>query len=221
MDDRECKVAGTARFIARCLLIASQEPRYAALCPAGVGERCRRLLAAAGYQTFVRTAGNRCFRCVFRAAVDFLLPGIIAHYLARKRCLEDWIRNAPCRQVVVLAAGLDTLAWRLAEELPDVRFIEVDRPATLRVKTLALSQETPPNLTFLAADLACESPTRILEQDPAFVPSAPTLFVLEGLSMYLPPARVRSLLAEIVASDGGRVLAFAFMERRADGRIKF
>ena len=221
MDDQAAKAAGTARFIARCLLVASWEPRYAALCPAGVGERCRRLLMASGDRAFVRAAGSRYFRSVFHAMVDFLLPGIVAHYLARKRCLEDWLRNTPCRQVVVLAAGLDTLAWRLCGELPDIHFVEVDRPAGLRIKTLALSQDAPPNLTFLAADLASESPARILEQDRAFDPDAPTLFIVEGLSMYLPPARVRSLLKEIAAPGGSRVLACTFMEKRADGRIRF
>ena len=111
--------AGTARFIARSLLIASREPAYAALLPAGSGDFCARLLVAAGDQKFVRAAASRVLRAAFQTAVDFLLPGIIPHYLARKRCLEDWLRRAclspgpaggHCRQVVVLGAGLDTLA---------------------------------------------------------------------------------------------------------------
>ncbi len=41
-------------------------------------------------------------------------------------------------QVIILAAGYDTLAWRLAAEYPDVKFIEVDHPATGRAKKDAL-----------------------------------------------------------------------------------
>ena len=169
----------------------------------------------------MRAGGYAWFRSIFLAGVDFLLPGIVAHYLARKRCLEDWLRVTSCRQVVVLGAGLDTLAWRWCVERPGVRFIEVDRPDALRVKTRALGGPTPSNLTFLCADVGREALARILEKDAAFDPAVPTLFIAEGLCMYLTLARVRALFAEIAASGGPRVLAFTFMEGRADGRIKF
>ncbi len=41
-------------------------------------------------------------------------------------------------QVIILAAGYDTLAWRLSAEYPMVNFIEVDHPATGRAKRHAL-----------------------------------------------------------------------------------
>ena len=115
---------------------------------------------------------------------------------------------------------MDTLAWRCSGEWPDARFFELDRTAVLRVKAQAL-RDAPPNLALLAADLAYESPVRILERDRAFDPAAPTLFIAEGLSMYLTPSRIQSLLAELSAPGGPRQLAFTFMEGRADGRIKF
>mmetsp|Transcript_57497 Transcript_57497/g.85607 ORF Transcript_57497/g.85607 Transcript_57497/m.85607 type:complete len:356 (-) Transcript_57497:173-1240(-) len=41
-------------------------------------------------------------------------------------------------QVLIVAAGYDTLTWRLALEYPDVNFIELDHPATGRAKINAL-----------------------------------------------------------------------------------
>lgn len=224
------KVAGTARFIARNLLIASREPRCAALVPPGSEELHRRLLATAEEKWFLQAAQRQFFRAAFRAVVDWLLPGIVLHYLARKRCLEDWVRRETghdgCRQVVVLGAGLDTLAGRLSHERPGVRFVEMDRRPALRIKeeALASAEAKPPNLGFLVADIGCEPLKRTLGQNSMFDPAAPTLFVAEGLCMYLPPARVESLLAEAAAlgtEDGPNVFAFTFMEAREDGDIRF
>ena len=38
------------------------------------------------------------------------------------------------KQVVILGAGFDTLAWRLSEKFESIRFIEVDHPATSKEK---------------------------------------------------------------------------------------
>lgn len=224
-------VAGTARFIARNLLAASHESRYAAILPAGAGDACRHLLTATGDAAFVRAVGNRLFRGAFRAGADFLLPGIVLHYLARKRCLEDWVRQAMdeegCERVAVLGAGLDTLAWRLHRARPGVRFVELDRPAALRIKRAALAaagEPLPSNLSFLPLDLAHGTLAQALAAGGAFGPSVRTLFLAEGLLMYLPPERVASLLREVAAwgtADRPVRFAFTFMEARADGRIRF
>src|SRR5690606_20255710 len=74
---------------------------------------------------------RRWVRRVLMAAERFLLGGIFAHYLARKRWIEREVRRAMAdgiRQVVVVGAGFDTLAWRLHEELPNAKFFEFDHP---------------------------------------------------------------------------------------------
>lgn len=227
--------AGTARFIARSLLIASYERRYASLLPAESAALARELLLAAGDRWFVRAAASSAFRAACRGAEGAFLPGIILHYLVRKHCLEQWVRRAcdiaqtgagACRQIVVLGAGLDTLGWRLHRKDPSLSIIEVDRSAALRVKASAMTGEwaRQPNLTFLAADLGMESLSEALARAPSFKPGAPVLFLAEGLLMYLTQERVSALLREI-ASFGGTgcpiSLAFTFMEQPADGRIGF
>lgn len=227
-------VVGTSRFITRCLLAASHEERYAPLLPAENRLFYERLLRASGDRWFVRAAGNRLLRAAFLTVVGYLLPGIVAHYLARKRGLEDWLRSAcdpdgsagGCRQVVVLGAGLDPLAWRLHAQRPDLAFIELDRPPALHVKDTAMTSAGPTrqNLTLLPADLADETLTAALKRHARFDPAARTLFLAEGLLMYLPPERVQSLCREIAAlaaAPARHRFAFTFMESRADGRIGF
>ena len=220
--------AGTARFIARCLEVADCDGRYTSLLPAGCGELNRQLLRAAGDDLFLRAAQYRLFQMAFLRGVDLVLPGIVPHYLARKRCLEDEVRRAcgEYRQVVVLCAGLDTLVWRLHRRLPEVRFIEIDRPAALDIKERAMIAAGMDlrNLTLLPADLANETLPDVLRRCSDHRRDLSTLFLAEGLLMYLTPASVNSLLDEIWAQsspDTRNCLAVTFMEAREGGRIGF
>jgi O-methyltransferase involved in polyketide biosynthesis len=80
-------------------------------------------------------------RALLRAGEQLVLPGIIAHYLSRKRWLEARVSAAffaGFEQVVVLGAGFDTLACRLHSAHPTVRFFELDHPATQQPKAAAL-----------------------------------------------------------------------------------
>ncbi|MEQ1870931.1 MAG: class I SAM-dependent methyltransferase, partial [Vicinamibacterales bacterium] len=57
---------------------------------------------------------------------------------------------------MVMFAGFDLLAWRLHRERPEVRFFELDHPATQAPKKRKL--DAAGNLTFLPVDLATDSP---------------------------------------------------------------
>lgn len=222
--------AGTTRFITRNLLVASYDQRYDTLLPANSRELSERLLLAAGDRWFVRMAQNRVFRAIFRPAVRLLLPRIVPHYLARKRCLEEWLLRAcdqdGCRQVVILGAGLDTLAWRLHASRPGLSFIELDRPPALDIKAAAMTAAGTQrhNLSFLPADLGDETLAEALHRSPGFDAALPTFFLAEGLLMYLTPERVRALFFEIAALGTAGVshrFAFTFMEAHPDGWIGF
>ncbi|QTN33650.1 class I SAM-dependent methyltransferase [Akkermansiaceae bacterium] len=149
------------------------------------------------------------------------LPGIAAHYLARKAWIEREVRNALAdglRRVLVIGAGFDPLAARLSSEYPEVDFIELDHPATQKEKARSLFSGN--NLHLLGVDLGHESPLGAFRE--AGPVAEPAMVVAEGLTMYLREERVIRLLrdAAILAGDGGRVL-FSFMERRDDGSIGF
>ena len=113
-----------------------------------------------------------------------------------------------CRQIVVLGAGLDTLAWRFKSAC---RCLELDHPATQEIKRRVVGDE----LSFIAVNLATESVADALRSATAFRANQPALFIAEGLLMYLPPARVASLFEELAESSApGSRFAFTFMEAR-------
>jgi methyltransferase (TIGR00027 family) len=109
--------------------------------------------------------------------------------------------DAGIRRVVILAAGYDTRAWRLARE--GVQFIEVDHPDTQRRKR-ALAPPGGP--LFVAADLA----TRTLDEvfaECGVIFDEPGVFICEGLTMYLREQDVRSMLTQLarLAGSGSRL----------------
>lgn len=68
--------------------------------------------------------------------VDLRWPGSISSVVARTRLIDDFaikaIKEHKVYQVVILGAGYDTRAYRLANE--QVQFVEVDRPVTQMYK---------------------------------------------------------------------------------------
>lgn len=156
-------------------------------------------------------------------AERFLLGGIFTHYLARKRWIEREVKRAlsgGIRQVVVLGAGYDTLAWRLHGRFPGVRFFEIDHPATQASKLEALGEWK--NLRFLPGDLSREAIPEILAAHDEYDAAKPSIVIAEGLTMYFSGLKVREILrssAEIAGGEG-RVI-FSFMEEREDGSIHF
>jgi methyltransferase (TIGR00027 family) len=135
--------------------------------------------------------------------------GAFVYWLTRKRWFDLFAREAleaGCRQIVVLGAGLDTLAQRYHDQA--VCF-ELDHPATQEIKRAAF----PDGPVLVPLDLIHTSTADLLRAQPLFDPTRPTFYVAEGLFMYLPIEVVTSLLRELAAlSAPGSRLAFSYME---------
>ena len=202
---RADRPSSTAALIAASTVLLDSDPRYRHLVPTGAAAICARCL-----NRFWRMAADR--RWLAWAAERATIPGLMLHFMLRKRWIEQAVRGAlarGCQQVVVLGAGYDTLAARLAPEFPAVRFVEIDHPATQAVKRAAVDR---PNLQFTAADLARTPLQQVLPPG-----SGPSVFVLEGLLMYLRPAEQDALFAAIPGAE----VVLTVMEPTADGRIAF
>ena len=214
----------TAMLVARSILLAAEDVRLCRLVAPQEAEVVERILAVAGQKAWFEFALKHGWarRALFRLE-RAMVPGIVAHYLARKRRIELAVREALAsgiRQVVVAGAGFDTLAARLCQEFPSTLFLELDHPATQAVKRRALSPA--PNLQFHPVDLATEALAPALSASPDFSNTRSSIFIAEGLTMYLSAARVGALfrsLAEL-AGPAGRVI-FTFMEQGDDGAICF
>jgi methyltransferase (TIGR00027 family) len=135
------------------------------------------------------------------------LQGII-----RTRFFDEYLLAAcaaACRQVVLLAAGLDTRAFRLA--LPTgVRLFELDLPEVLDFKERVLAtQEAVPQCerTVLGVDLRQDWPAELAGA--GFEPSAPAAWLAEGLLIYLSAEEAAHLLTAVgELSAPGSQLAF-------------
>jgi methyltransferase (TIGR00027 family) len=219
---RADRPSSTARLIARCTLLAARTPALQPLVPAGAARLVERFLRASGGTGWFDFAlRHRWANALLFAGERAVLPGIIAQYLARKRWIEKRVVAAlddGCEQLVVLGAGFDTLAWRLASAHPRLQCFEIDHPATQRVKAAALAPEN--NLALLPADLVQVPPSAVLSADPRFNPQRRTCYVAEGLLMYFPEAHVRAILLDLARRPATEVV-FTFMAPGADGRATF
>ena len=127
------------------------------------------------------------------------------HGVIRTRFFDDYLIVATavgCGQVVLLAAGLDTRAFRLA--WPDgVRLFELDLPRLLAFKERVLAaQHAVPRCqrAVLPADLREDWPAVLTTA--GFQPAQPTAWLAEGLLTYLSAdqaARLFTTVAELSA----------------------
>ena len=105
----------------------------------------------------------------------------------RHRFIDDKLTeflNKDYQQIVLLGAGFDSRAIRFAKN--NVRFIEIDHPATQgeKLKRLEKFPDLPDrNVNYLATDFHENWLDNII-QSGAIKPE-PTIFIWEGVSMYL------------------------------------
>jgi methyltransferase (TIGR00027 family) len=218
------RASDTAVLIARSLLLLDATPPLRGLLPPESARLTRILLdgiSRAGWFEFCLR--HRFTRSLLFGAERCFLPGIFLHYHVRKLQLREFVANAHaagCRQLVILGAGLDTLAWRHALET-DSQCFELDHPATQEIKRSALQHEDRKPI-LIAADFTRDSPSALLRKQASFNPNARVVIVAEGLLMYFSPQRVRDLIQDLstIAAPGSR-FAFTFMEARAGKPLAF
>ena len=154
------------------------------------------------------------------------IPGLYLHQVLRKRYIESIVRRAlekGVTQVVVIGAGFDTLTLRLSPHFPGCRFIEIDHPATQKEKIPAVEAFSLPigDCHFMSADLATETLASALARCDAHDPERATLFIAEGLTMYLSEQNIRTLLATVADQAPGSSIVFTYMDESSPGRFDF
>jgi methyltransferase (TIGR00027 family) len=105
--------------------------------------------------------------------------------------------EAGIRQVVILAAGLDTRAMRL-DWAPDTTVFEVDQDLMIEFKDQVLEAEGAAprcDRRTVRVDLRDDWPTAL--RAAGFDPTAPTAWLTEGLLPYLPPEAQDALMRAI------------------------
>lgn len=179
--DITTSVGSTALFVATARALEARKPE-----PLAVDQYA---------ELFCRAAGGD-----WQALVEGNLPGhqllssdfgenFVNFQGARTRYFDDYFRSvadAGVRQVVILAAGLDSRAYRLP--WPDgTTIFELDQPQVLAYKSYVLSQRgirPGAERREVAVDLREDWPAAL--RSSGFDPARPSAWVAEGVLIYLP-----------------------------------
>jgi methyltransferase (TIGR00027 family) len=160
-------------------------------------------------------------RGVAPRVAERLLPGSYWFEIARVRHMDGVLREeleAGARQLVILGAGFDTRAHRLAHRLAGVTTFEVDHPTTAAAKRERVRQvfgALPARIRYVEADLNAGPLERPLA-DAGHRHDLPTVVLWSGVSPYLRPAGVESVLDWVATRAGpGSALIFDYVFREA------
>ncbi len=145
----------------------------------------------------------------------------------RTAAIDDQVRrftraHARARQVVILGAGLDTRAARLAD--PGVRFFEVDHPESQAVKLQrlrALDAYPIDGATYVSCDFEREDfLTRLTAS--GFAAAEPALVIWEGVVYYLTEDAVRGTLRRVASGCApSTVLVLDYLGKKlVGGKVK-
>jgi methyltransferase (TIGR00027 family) len=135
---------------------------------------------------------------------------------ARSRIAEDALAGAVergVRQVVILGAGLDTLALRSQQVAPGIRIYEVDHPATQAWKRERLAEAKlaiPRGLIFVAVDFERDDLGERLASA-GFERDSPGFFIWLGVVPYLTEEAIGRTL-EYLATIPNSEVVFDYME---------
>lgn len=148
----------------------------------------------------------------------------------RTHFFDDFFAGAAAagiRQVVILASGLDSRAYRLQWPAGTVVY-EIDQPKVLEYKQAVLAEHgVQPVATRreVAVDLRQDWPAAL--RDSGFDIGAPTAWLAEGLLMYLPADAQNRLFEQVgeLSAPGSRIAAetapMQAEERRAQMKERF
>ena len=149
------------------------------------------------------------------AFIDRRWPGPRLSGVVRTRVIDDFVVSAidgGCTQFVLLGAGYDTRATRLAEVSCVVAF-EVDHPATQARKRAVLGA-LPERIRYVPVDFEHDRLLSALA-DAGFARDQPSCVLWEGVFSYLTPEAIDATLDALVelCGPGSRIL-ISYVDQR-------
>lgn len=189
-------VGATATMVAAARAVATRRPR-----PIVTDDLAEPLVRAVGLEALSQFASGEIDSEDLES--DIGVPRMVDMFAARTRFFDEFCvaaTHAGARQVVILACGLDTRAYRL-DWPTGTTVYEIDQPDVMAFKRRALSAlgATPTaSVKHIGVDLREAWPAAL--QDSGFSPVQPTAWLAEGLLIgYLPPAAEVALLDSITS----------------------
>lgn len=204
--DLASSVGATATMVATARALATKEAE-----PLIQDPYADPLVRAVGVEFFIKLLDGQIDLSGEAGTAAAMITNLMA---VRTKFFDDFFTTATdtgIRQAVILAAGLDSRAYRLDWPAGTVVY-EIDQPEVIGAKTGTMAQigATPTcERRTVAIDLRDDWPAAL--RAAGFDPSAPTAWIAEGLLIYLPPEAQDKLFDNITAlSAPGSRLATEF-----------
>lgn len=163
----------------------------------------------------VRACHLKPVRQVFFNLMENAMPGMWNSFPCRKRYVGDKViesLNAGIDSLVILGAGLDTLAYRLPQ-LSSIRVYEVDLPENIAFKKKrleALYGTIPSYITLAPIDFEAQKIEDVL-QGMGYSFDQKSLFIWEAVTQYLTEAAVRDTFRVLAKAKPGSRLVFTYV----------
>ncbi|MCG7583241.1 SAM-dependent methyltransferase [Mycolicibacterium sp. OfavD-34-C] len=170
----------------------------------------------ARWRWLVRSARAGAVRRALTGASERSGPGLWASIACRKRFIDERLSDPlnDVDTVVVLGAGLDTRACRIARH-SDMPVFEVDQHVNTERKAAVLERvlgATPPSVRLVPLDFETEALMPAL-QAAGYRRDDRTFFIWEGVTQYLRPEAVRSTLDQLRDAAPGSRLVFTYIRQ--------
>jgi methyltransferase (TIGR00027 family) len=204
-------VSRTAVWVAAARAIGAREPDPSVRNPDALAAA---LLGAPSQLHVVHPIVTALGASYDEAMQDLETVGLVRAMIIRTRFIDEALERAVAAgatQVLILGAGLDSHAYRFRELLAGARVFELDRPTTLDYKRRRVNEAlggAPENLSYVPLDLEEPIPATLARH--GYDLGRRTFILMEGVSMYLPEAALRTTLQFVASHVPGSSLVFDF-----------
>ncbi|BBZ45790.1 class I SAM-dependent methyltransferase [Mycobacterium parmense] len=208
--DLASSVGATATMVAAGRAMATRDPRGLIDDP-----YAEPLVRAVGVEFFTKMMDGELELSALETMSPARMQAMVDGMALRTKYFDDYLveaTGAGVRQVVILASGLDSRAYRLPWPAGTVVY-EIDQPQVIDFKTTTLAgigaQPTATRRT-IPIDLRADWPTAL--KAAGLDTTAPVAWLAEGLLIYLPPEAQDRLFDNITAlSVPGSAVATEFV----------
>lgn len=199
-------VGATATMVAAARAAASKRPQ-----PVITDDFAEPLVRAVGLDVFTKLASGELNPDELERSVGF--SRMVDTFAARARYFDDYFAaagQAGLLQVVIVASGLDSRAYRLRWPIGTTVY-EIDQPEVIAFKAATLADigaAPTAELRTVGIDLREDWPAAL--QEAGFDPAHPTAWLAEGVLIgWLPPEAEVRLLDSIIplSAEGSRFAA--------------
>ncbi len=156
--------------------------------------------------------------------MEKFLPGLSSSIIARVRYFDDYLKTCienGIEQLVILGAGYDTRTYRIGGLINNVEIFEVDHPDTQKFKKQIIKKLFGTNFGNVKYVPINFENQKIDDELPkyGYKSSAKTLFIMEGLSMYIPVTSIENTLSFIAnnSKNGSSIIFDYYPESLVNG----